>query len=64
MGEIFSQAVIISSGAPQVFILGPLLILIYLNDIPKAVKCNLFLYANDSYLVSQKKVVNEIKKQH
>ena len=63
-GEIFSQAVNISSGAPQVFILGPLLIFIYFNDIPKAVKCNLFLYADDSYLVSQKNVVNEIKKQH
>ena len=44
-------------------ILGPLLFLIYVNNMPTAVKCNLFLYADDSCLVFQSKNVKDIKKQ-
>ena len=32
---------------PQGSILGPLLFLLYVNDMPQAVKCDLFLYAED-----------------
>ena len=42
---------------------GPLLFLIYVNDIPIAGKCNLFLYADDIYLVFQSKNVKDIEKQ-
>ena len=42
--------------------IGPLLFL-YLNDMPMAVKCNLFLYADDTWLVFQSKNVKDIKKQ-
>ena len=48
---------------PQDSILGPLLFLICVNDIPQAVKSNLFLYADDSCLMYQHRDVNEIKKQ-
>ena len=44
-------------------ILGPLLFLIYVNDMPMAVKCNLFLYADDTWLVFQSKNVKDIEKQ-
>ena len=44
-------------------ILGPLLFLIYVNDMSQAVKCDLFLYADDSCLVCQHKDTNEIEKQ-
>ena len=43
--------------------MGPLLFSIYANDTPQAVKCRLFLYANDSCLVCQHKGINEIEKQ-
>ena len=50
-------------GVPHGSILGPLLFLIYLNDMPQPVKSNLFLYADDSCLVFQGKDVIEIEKQ-
>ena len=37
--------------------------LIYVNDMPMAVKCNLFLYADDTCLVFQSKNVKDIEKQ-
>ena len=53
----------ISCGAPQGFTLGPLLFLIYVNDVPQAVKSTLLLYADDSCILYQHKEVDEIEKQ-
>ena len=53
----------VSCGVPQGSILGPSLFVIYVNDMPQAVKSNLFLYADDSCLMYQHRDVNEIKKQ-
>ena len=41
----------------------PLLFLIYVNDIPQAAKSNLFLYADGSCLLFQRKDLIEIEKQ-
>ena len=56
-----SKFVHISCGVPQSSILNALLFLIYVNDISKAVECDLYLYANDSCLLFQHKCANEIK---
>ena len=47
---------------PQGSILGPLLFLLYVNDLKQAVDCDLFLYADDSCLVYQHKDMKEIER--
>ena len=48
---------------PQGSILGPLLFLLYVNDMKQAVSCDLFfLYADDSCLVYQYNGVSEIER--
>ena len=63
LGINFSQPTSVSCGVPQGSILGPLLFLIYVNDMFQAAKCLLFLYADDSCLVCQHKNINEIENQ-
>ena len=59
----FPEALSISCGVPQGLILNPFLFLIYVNNMPMAVKCNLFLYAENTCLVFQSKNVKDIEKQ-
>ena len=63
LGNNFSQPVSVSCGVPQGSIWGPLLFLIYVNDMSQAVKCDLFLCADDTCLVCQYKDINEIENQ-
>lgn len=48
-------------GVPQGSILGPLLFLVYVNDMERAVKCKLLLYADDSALLVSGRSVGEIE---
>ena len=59
----FSDLSKISCGVPQRSILGPLLFLLYINDMPLAVHSNLFLYADNFGLTFQHKVVHTIENQ-
>ena len=55
----YSSTAKIECGVPQGSILGPLLFLLYVNDMKQAVDCDLFLYADDSCLVYQHKDVSK-----
>ena len=63
LGNCYSDPSNVTCGVPQGSILGPSLFLIYVNDMPQAVKSNLFLYADDSCLIFQGKDAIEIEKQ-
>ena len=60
--NFFSKFSKISCDVPQGSIPGLLLFSIYVN-MSMAVKCNLFLYADDTCLVFQSKNIKDIKKQ-
>ena len=60
IGKTFSDDGNLTCGVPQGSILGPLLFLLYINDMPQALSCDLLLYADDSCLVYQHKNIDEI----
>ena len=51
----------VTCGVPQGSILGPLLFLVYVNDMCSAVNCKLLLHADDSALIVPGKDVKEIE---
>ena len=53
----------LSCGVPQGSVLGLLIFLLYVNDMPQAVDCDLLLYADDSCLVFSDNSVNDIEEQ-
>ena len=61
IGNSLSCAGELTCGVPQGSILGPLLFLLYVNDMQQAIDCDLFLYADDSCLVFQHKNVRDIE---
>jgi hypothetical protein len=63
IGGVLSNPLDITCGVPQGSILGPLLFLLYINDMSSAItKSKLFLYADDSAIIYSDKSTKEIEK--
>ena len=67
VNDVSSETGIVTCGVPQGSILGPLLFLCYVNDMPISVKCKLLLYADDSALIvsgfDSKKIADELSRE-
>ena len=63
VGKEFSSPDKLSCGVPQGSILGPLLFLLYVNDMPQAVNSELLLYADDTCLIYMGKNIQKIEEQ-
>ena len=61
IGGTMSEPKGVTCGVPQGSILGPLLFLLYVNDMAYAVRCKLLLYADDSALIASGKNVADIE---
>ena len=48
-----SQEYPVNAGVPPGFILGPTLFLLYINDLPDNVTCNIAIYADDTIFYSK-----------
>ena len=59
----FSDKALIICGVPQGSILGPLLLLLYVNDTVQTVNCDLLLHADDTGLIFQHMDINVIEHQ-
>ena len=53
LDEKSSQEYLVNAGVPQGSILGSTLFLLYINDLPDDVICNIAIYADDSTLYSK-----------
>ena len=61
LNKTFSEPGHLLCGVPQGSILGPLLFLLYINDMPQAVNWELLLYADDTCLIFQHGDIHEIE---
>ena len=61
INKTFSESGNLLCGLSQGSILGPLLFLLYINDMPQAIDCELLLYADDTGLIFQHKDIHEIE---
>ena len=63
VGKEYSSPGKLSCGVPQGSILGSLLFLLYVNDMPQAVNSELLLYADDTCLIYMGKDTKTIEEQ-
>jgi hypothetical protein len=62
MREYLSGCLLVSYGVPQGLVLGPLLFILYINDIPHLTKGRPIMYADDTSILNVGQDMNELQK--
>ena len=61
LGKIESSTLLINFGVPQGSILGPILFLLFINDLPNATKLFIKLFADDTFLCLQNSDLSKLE---
>ena len=62
LNGLASETFVVSSGVPQGSVLGPLLFLVYVNDIPEQVECNISMFADDTKIYTAVKGIADTQR--
>jgi hypothetical protein len=61
LDNVRSSTTSVDSGGPQGTVLGPLLFLFYINDLPENVKANVKLFADDCLLYKEINNISDVQ---
>ena len=63
IGDIISDRYEVSMGTPQGSVLGPLIFLLFINDLPECIKYGkVFMYADDTSIIVSSRGLEELEK--